>query len=144
MKKIVASKASSNFIRYIAYKYHSNESSTFEGIAADVGITAKMVSKLLFRGIAEDIVSDRVADKIFVKVVYCYKSGQYQRAMRWEKAFDLRNEKRYNERQHQKQVRIAELEHLIETYDDYAIEEKDAPTKEQLIQELNRIKGLRY
>lgn len=87
--------ASKLLIRSIAQKYVHERYSTLASIGDQFKLTEKMVSDLLFRGIAEDLVSNDIADAIYDKIVHCKKNGRIQRRNRWEKAFDMRTEVRY-------------------------------------------------
>lgn len=137
MAQLTVKNADPIMIRRMASQYITYSHATLEGIAEVNHITAKMVSNLLYRGIADDILPDSVADMVFHKIVYCADKGQMQRRNRWEGAFALRNAKRNSSK-------IAEVKHQIETYDDYHIEEDGAPTKADLMQQLALLGGGTY
>lgn len=141
MGKLTVKGASKEQVLKIVRQYVNYPTSTFEGIAQVWDTSAKTISNILFRSIAEDIVSNRTADAIYNKVVYSHEKGVFQRKERWEKAFDQREELR-NEMSREKKkldAKITELKAKIASYDDYAFDEEGAPTKDDLIAELEEL-----
>lgn len=123
--------ASSELIYSLAKDYTQNSWITFENLGWSYDITAKMVSAILYRGIAEDILSNNVAEKIYKKVVYASDKGITQRMTRWEKAFDERENLRYNKKLKKKlsdEIQLVELQ--ISTFDESSSDE--GPSIEEL------------
>jgi len=85
-------------IERIAIAYVRDPYSTFETLGYRFDIPAKRVSRLLYTGIAADILPNNVSDYIFNKVVYSYKKGQINRRNHWEEAFDMREKIRADKR----------------------------------------------
>ena len=163
-KRMCTKDYSPNFIRQLAVEYLEDSYVYFEDLAEKHYITAAMVSNLLFRGISECILSDKVSDLIFYKVVNIHEKGKYQRQLRWEKAFDARANFRCEqqkakeqlekdrlererlvaeaekERQQKIRAEIAQLENQLYSYDDYFICEEGAPTKSELQDKLNALR----
>lgn len=136
----LASKISPQVIKFLADEYTRNKYITLEKLAIKYNSTIKFLSKLLFRGISEDILSDDVADKIFNKIVNCYEFRKKQRATRWQEAFDLRDSLRLEKVKALKNSKKLELEHKVSSYDNYFIEDDEgAPSKESLQQELDAL-----
>ncbi len=132
MKKFTVKNASPEYIRKLAKLYLAEPWITFEHLARDYDISSDSISKLLYRGIAENILSDSIADKVFNKVVYANEKGVKQRLLRWEKAFDERdNLKSLKKKKSLKQSlieQIALVKFQIENYVDI----EDAPPLDEL------------
>ena len=123
----------------ISRRYAKNYVS-LEGVAYEFDITPTMCSNIMYRGIAEDILSNSVSDEIFNKIVYSSQIGVYQRRNRWEAAFDERNRTRdFKKHNSLIQQRIEEIQNHIKSLDSYALDEEGAPTKENLISEVARL-----
>ena len=138
---------SNKFIIHLANHYLSSKYITFEELADDYNISARRISNLLFKGIAEVILSDSVAEAVANKVIYTKNRGIIQRRTKWEKAFEQRSENKRRMRTEKKEVvksisfsEIDALEHQIDVYDDYFYDDEGAPTKEELIKRLETLK----
>lgn len=87
-------------IRYVA-KIYLKPFETLQSVAFRLNASTDMISNIMFRGIAENILSDDIAESVFYKIVYHTYPGQLQRRDRWEKAFDLRSVVKEKERKAQ-------------------------------------------
>lgn len=134
-------------IRRMASEYLSGSYVSLKSIATKYRTTATTISNILWRGIAENIIDLRVAKCIYNKVVDKPSIGWYQRKMRWDEAFDRRDEFiREQEREARIQEELLNLEalkeyyeHVIASYDNYFIEEPDGPSKEELQDKLDDV-----
>ena len=80
----------------LAKEYLSNPYITFEHVGAKHGISGRLVSNILWRGIAENILSTTVSEAVYAKVVNSSYKGKSTRSKRWEEAFDKREIVREN------------------------------------------------
>ena len=135
-------------IRRMASEYLSGSYVSLKTIATKYRTTATTISNILWRGIAEDIIDYRVAKSIYNKVVDKPSIGWYQRKMRWDEAFDRREEFiKEKEREAKIQEELLNLEalkeyyeHAIASYDNYFIEEAGGPSLEELQSKLEEVK----
>lgn len=132
MKKFTVKTASPEYIRKIANNYLSEDWITFDYLARDSDISSDSISKLLYRGIAENILSDSIADKVFNKVVYANEKGVKQRLLRWEKAFDERDSlKSLKKKESLKQSLIEQIA-LVKFQIGNYVDIEDAPPLDEL------------
>lgn len=116
---ITVKNASSEFISSLAKEYLENDFVTFEKLAKFYDLSPKTISALLYKGIAEDILSNNVSERIYQKVVYSSDKGINQRKLRWEKAFDARDMLKYNQKMKKKLTdEINFIEFQISTFDE--------------------------
>ena len=108
MENFKVKNVSDSFIRKLANCYTADIRITFQMLGAYFNICQKTVSKLLYRGIAEDIIPDAQAELIYHKVVHVNCKHKAQRAERWKKAFDERIELRKRKLAEAKQVAKSE------------------------------------
>ena len=134
-------------IRRMASEYLSGSYVSLKSIATKYRTTATTISNILWRGIAENIIDTRVAKYIYNKVVDKPSIGWYQRKMRWDEAFDRREEFiREQEREAKIQDELLNLEalkeyyeHALASYDNYFTNEDDGPSKEELQDKLDAV-----
>lgn len=134
-------------IRRMASEYLSGSYVSLKTIATKYRTTATTISNILWRGVAENIIDTRVAKCIYNKIVDKPSIGWYQRKMRWDEAFDRRDEFiKEQEREAKVQEELLNLEalkeyyeHAIASYDNYFIEENDAPSLEELQYKLDEV-----
>ena len=134
-------------IRRMASEYLSGYYVTLKTIATKYRTTTTTVSNILWRGIAEDIIDHRVSKSIYNKIVDKPSIGWYQRKMRWDEAFDRRNEFiKEKEREAKIQEELLNLEalkeyyeHAIASYDNYFVQESDGPSLEELQDKLDEV-----
>ncbi len=132
-------------IRRMASEYLSGSYVSLKSIATKYRTTATTISNILWRGIAENIIDTRVAKCIYNKVVDKPSIGWYQRKMRWDEAFDRREEFiREQEREAKIQEELLNLEalkeyyeHALASYDSYFTNEDEGPSKEELQDKLD-------
>lgn len=110
MAKFTVKTARPELIKMLARLYVSDNWETFESIGRRYNLSARMVSDLLFRGIAENILSDKVSDLVFHKVVHQRSTGVMQRTLRWEKAFEARDIYKLKEKEQEKEDKERERE----------------------------------
>ena len=137
--------ANEHLIHHVANLYLGNIHTTLEGVADKLNTSKRTVSNLLFRGIAENILSNKISDEIFNKVVYANEKGQYQRRLRWERAFELREDFIQRKKDELKSEQKKELDRIndllkeiafqISSYDNYFYDEEGLPSKEDLVAE---------
>ena len=133
----------------MASEYLSGSYVSLKTIATKYRTTATTSSNILWRGIAENIIDTRVAKCIYNKVVDKPSIGWYQRKMRWDEAFDRRDEFfREQEREAKIQEELLNLgalkeyyEHALASYDNYFTNEDEGPSKEELQDKLNEVIG---
>ena len=77
-------------IKLFAKLYTSNPRYTMEQISIDYGCSRDTVSNILWRGIAENILPNSLADAIYSKVMRSFKANKKQRINRWDAAFEQR------------------------------------------------------
>ena len=134
-------------IRRMASEYLSGSYVSLKTIATKYRTTATTISNILWRGVAENIIDTRVAKCIYNKIVDKPSIGWYQRKMRWDEAFDRRDEFiKEQEREAKIQEELLNLEalkeyyeHAIASYDNYFIEENDGPSLEELQYKLDEV-----
>ena len=81
-------------IRIIANEYVKITHSTFETIGDCHNMSRKMVSNLIWRGIAENILPTNIADAIYFKVTHSSNKLILSKISRWDEAFEKREQKR--------------------------------------------------
>ena len=134
-------------IRRIASEYLSGSYVSLKTIATKYRTTGTTISNILWRGIAENIIDTRVAKCIYNKVVDKPSIGWYQRKLRWDEAFDRRDEYiKEQEREEKIQNELLNLEalkeyyeHAIAGYDDYFTSDYDGPSLEELQDKLDKV-----
>lgn len=87
-------------VQYIAYLYVKDKHITQASIGGFYGISDTTIGKILRRGIAEDIIDEDTADKIFAKVRTCYHNGTSETVLNsYLSAFDSRVQAQHNKAQ---------------------------------------------
>lgn len=135
-------------IKTIAREYLSGSYVTLQSIATKYRCTQPTISNILRRGIAENILDQKVAKCIYNKIVAKPSIGWYQRKLRWDEAFAERQKKiRELERDYEVQLELDSLnalkehyEHAISSYGSYFFDEQDAPSLDSLEANLETIK----
>lgn len=134
-------------IRRMASEYLSGSYVSLKTIATKYRTTGTTISNILWRGIAENIIDLRVAKCIYTKVVDKPSIGWYQRKLRWDEAFDKRDE---YIKEKEREAKIADellnlqalkeyYEYAISSYDSFFIAEKEGPSLEELQNKLDTV-----
>lgn len=127
----------------MAKEYLSGSYVTFEDVGANHGISGRLVSNILWRGIAENILSTTVSEAIFAKVVNSSYRGKAIRSNRWEEAFDKRTIEREKLTKRLAMLRelVKLLENRIANYDSYAASTEQPHTLDELNERLEKIQS---
>ena len=138
-------------IKLLAEIYISCNNVTLQSIASTYRSKPATISNILWRGIAENILDDKVALRVYYKIVHKPYIGWHQRKLRWDEAFKQRKKviKKLNEEIQKEFDRNAELDYLnslkdyyesaIASYDSYFIEEEGAPSLDSLAKKLDEV-----
>lgn len=89
MPKLQVKDVSEKMVKKISLEY-LEKYSTVAVLASKHNVCNGTISKILFRGIAENIVDDDTATKIVEKIVNSYKFGKDERRTRWNLALAQR------------------------------------------------------
>ena len=81
-----------NSVIYISRVFVKYKDATITDIAEILNITSNALSAVLLRGVAENIVSDEMAEKIYARYMNIRKKNIPICVKYWEKAFDQRSE----------------------------------------------------
>jgi hypothetical protein len=81
-------------IRKLAKIYVTVPNASFQSIGKMYGLSERMISNILWRGIAENIVPTNIADAIYSKVIKAFKANEKQCMARWDEAFEKREKLR--------------------------------------------------
>ncbi len=128
---------SDDFIRRIVDEY-LKFLETMETVAKKFKTTPATISNALFRAVSENIIDDISAQAVVDKATG-YTENVVRTRRRWQKALAIRNKANIQEEIQYKKQRIEELEFQYETYDDYFIDEDDAPSKRSLWCEIGKL-----
>lgn len=131
----------------LAQEYLAERYISFKALAERHGVSNVTISDILWRGIAENILDENTANQVFAKIVNKPSKGWYQRKLRWEKAFEARNEcKTVIKKNAKKSAELLELEQLrdyyenaIQSYESFFFDEDGAPSLETLKEKLAEI-----
>ena len=86
-------------IQYVAYRYISDKHITQALVGSFYGISGATVGHMLRRGIAEDIVDEDTADRIFAKIRTCYHNRTSAAILAsYNAAFDKRAQVQHNKK----------------------------------------------
>ena len=146
MALLSVNKLTPDFVRKVGKLYSTYSRTSMQDVADQTGYTSKAIAKILYRGIAENIFSDKEADIIYDKIVNSFSKGRFQRVKKWEIAFEERKEYKLKQMEQQENPsdevcyqdiadideKIKGIQNLIEVYDSYCISEPDAPTLDEL------------
>ena len=143
--KLTVKSVDEKTIKKLAHEYLSGYYVSLKNLATKYRTSATTISNILWRGIAENIIDSKVADFIYRKVVDKPSIGWYQRKMRWDEAFEKRNQKIKKDIENQLELNNLlslkeSYENMLSSYDNYFFEEDSAPSKEALQKELDEIK----
>lgn len=139
MKKFTVKTASPEYIRKIANKYVSEDWITFDYLARLYDKGKNTISNLLYRGVAENILSDDIAEKVSNKVIHSYYIRNHNKMLRWEKADDERTiyklkqkeQEQNQEREQERKIILQEIE-LVKFQIAHHVDIEDAPTLDEL------------
>lgn len=81
-------------ILLVARAFVENPEANFERVGACFNMSTRMASNLIYRGIAENILSNDLSHAIYDKILVINKRGYRYTYSRWDEAFDKRSEKR--------------------------------------------------
>lgn len=145
--KLMVKDVDEKTIKKIAHEYLSANYVTLKTLGTKYRTTPTTISNILWRGIAENIIDQRVAKCIYNKIVDKPSIGWYQRKLRWDEAFQKREEiTKKLERDYEIQLELDALnslkehyENTISSYDSYFFEEDDAPSLEELKDKLDQV-----
>ena len=134
-------------IRRMASEYLSGSYVSLKTIATKYRTTGTTISNILWRGIAENIIDTRVSKCIYNKVVDKPSIGWYQRKLRWDEAFERREEFiKHQEREAKIANELMNLEalkeyyeHAIASYDNSFIEGNEVPSLKELQDKLDKV-----
>lgn len=128
----------------LAKEYLSSPYVTFECVGANHDLSGRMVSNILWRGIAENILSTTVAEAVYSKIIHSSYRGRTARANRWDEAFDKRQETR--EKMTKKLAMFKEWEKLLvyrtEHYDEYVASCESPSSLEEINERLNKLREI--
>ncbi len=126
----------------IAKTYAEDPYITFGAIANMYGLSAKFVSDLIWRGVAENIIPTTTADIIYNKVIHVSRDNVKQRIEHWDLAFEKRSETTAKYVKHLELLRQLEkiLMSRIENYPSY-VETHEKPLSEAELNE--RLEGVK-
>ena len=131
---------SDDFIRRIVDEY-LRFLATMESVAKKYKTTPATISNILFKAVSEKNIINDISAQAVVDKATGFTENVVRTRNRWQKALTLRNRATIQAEIQYKKQRIAELEFQYETYDDYFIDEDDAPSKRSLWCEIGRLKG---
>lgn len=127
-----------------AKEYLSSSYVSFECVGAHHGISGRMVANILWRGIAENILSTAISEAIYSKVIHSSYRGHKHQANRWDNAFDERQKIR--KELSKKLSMLKELEKLlsarIEHYNEYVASTTSPVPLETLNEKLKQAREL--
>jgi len=134
-------------IKRLAHEYLSGNYVTLKSLGTKYRTTPTTISNILWRGIAENILDQRVAKCIYNKIVDKPSIGWYQRKLRWDEAFEERDKKvKELEKDYQTELELDNLnslkeyyENAIASYDSYYFEDDNVPSREELEAKLNQV-----
>lgn len=114
---------------------------TMESVAKIFKTSPATISNILFKAVSENNIIDDISAQAVVDKATGFTENVVRTRKRWQKALTLRNKAAIQDEIKYKQQRVRELEFQFETYDDYFIDEDDAPSKRSLWCEIGRLKG---
>lgn len=134
-------------IRRLAQEYVNGSYVSFQRLGEKYGMTPKIISNILWRGVAENIIDSLTANRLYIKVVARPSKGWYQRTLRWDEAFDKRAAHvKATAKDAAKERALVMLkeqkdyyESAIANYDSYFINEDNALSLETLQTKLDEI-----
>lgn len=128
----------------MAKEYLSSPYVTFECVGSYHDISGRMVSNVLWRGIAENILSTTVAEALYAKIINSSYRGRAARSNRWDEAFVKREETR--ERITKKLAVFRELEKVlayrVENYSEYVASHENPLSLEEINEKLVKIREI--
>lgn len=130
---------SNELIRQIAQEYLL-DFSTMEKLAKKHVTSPGTISNILFKGVAECILDDLTAQAVATKAI----NNTYnivRTRNRWNKALEARQLPELEEELKFEKMKLEELQFQFETYDDFFVDEVDAPTKRGLRCQIGRLQG---
>ena len=126
---------SHNFIRRLAMEYITPDRvgnvMTMKKLALRYNTSAPTISNILFRGVSEGIIDEITSLEIARKAIASTDNTRATRS-RWEKAMALRDVEKIEEEIEYLKRALSEVCFQLETYDDFFMDEADAPSKENL------------
>ena len=127
----------------MAKEYLSGTYVTFECVGANHGVSGRLVSNILWRGIAENILSTTVSEAIYAKVINSFYRGKSSRINRWEEAFNKRTIERekLTKRLEMFKELVKLLENRIANYEEYAASTNEPQSLEELNARLAKIQS---
>lgn len=134
-------------IRRLANEYTKDSYVSLKKLSERYGTTPTTISNILWRGIAENIIDKRTAEKIYTKIIDKPSIGWYQRKLRWDEAFQKREAPtKVEEKDLVKEQELTTLhalkdyyENAVASYDSYFFDEDDAPSLEFLQAKLDEV-----
>ncbi|MBQ8043900.1 MAG: hypothetical protein IJ272_07125 [Clostridia bacterium] len=132
-------KVSNELIRRIAQEYLRNFA-TMEKIAKNHNTSPGTISNILFKGVAENILDDITAEAVANKAMN-NTDNVVRTRKRWEKALKLRELPVLEAEVQAMNNKLEQLKFQFENYDDYFIDEDEAPSKRRLKCDIGRLTG---
>lgn len=130
---------SNEFILRISQEYLL-DFATMEKLAKLHGTSPGTISNILFKGVAECILDDLTAQAVATKAMN-NTDNIVRTRKRWTKALEARQLPALEEELKFEKKKLEELQFQYETYDDFFVDEVDAPTKRGLWCQIGRLQG---
>lgn len=115
-------------------------SATMESVAKTFKTSPATISNILFKAVSENILDDISAQTVADKAMG-FTENVVRTRNRWQKALELRKRQSIEEEIAFKKRKVEELEYQYQTYDDYFVDDPDAPTKRSIWCSIGRLKG---
>ena len=108
-------------ILLVARAFAENPEANFETVGTCFNMSTRMASNLIYRGIAENILSHDLSHAIYDKILVINKRGYRFTYSRWDEAFNKRSEERNRILKNLKELenKKNKLDFIIHTYDMY-------------------------
>jgi len=130
---------SDDFIRRVVDEYLCYLA-TMATVAEKFKTTPTTISNILFKAVSENIVDDITAQTVVHKAT-TFTENVVRTRNRWQKALNIRKLPAIREEIAYKTKKLQELEVQFESFDDYFIDEPDAPSKRSIWCSIGRLRG---
>lgn len=131
-------KVSNEFIRKIAQEYLL-DFATMKKLAKKHGTSPGTISNILFKGVTECILDDLTAQAVANKAMN-NTDNIVRTRKRWNKAMEIRQLPDLEEELKFEEKKLEELQFQLETYNDFFSNETNAPTKQSLHSQIQKLK----
>lgn len=142
-KKMCSKDYDTRTIFLVARNFITTPNASFEDIGVCCNMSNRMVSKLLYRGIAENIYSSTLAEAIYAKIMRVNKRGYRHSYSKWDKAFDERLEKRKEVFKKIQNLtnKKNQFDFVINTYEEYVVKVEAPLDFDVLIEKRTKIES---